>query len=221
MQEIRGLFEVHVTVKPPQTQAQGEASKTIDEFKNLCKTLKCKPLYIELETGLTPTQMMTSSYHRGDITTVYAKCNEIAKKLEEGGFKVTRKKIEAMFSNKGVPDTKEEILKFPSTNYFEFHIKLDLTKSQSEDTSILQKLCDNHVAHLSRNAMTKKKDGGEFRFVTQRMYGIGKTLAGERFASCVDDFKKNGFVIHSSQREYAVYDSNIALDDGWIEALEH
>jgi hypothetical protein len=138
-----------------------------------------------------------------------------------------------MASNKGIPESDEDCKIFPKENYFEFHIKLDLgdkdpelsnvrtTLQQSTDSisqtllETLNIICKKHNAHLSRSGL--KHATKHVRFVTLRYYSIGKNTAFERLGKCIGDLEQFKFKIDSVQREYAVFDSNVNLDSGWIE----
>lgn len=204
--EYEGIFEIHVTVENVDVESQ-------EKFRNLCGELSCKAVMIELPSGQVPKQLMTASYHSGTLRTVIKDAFKLAQKIAHAGFKVTRVKVEAMISNKGVPESEEEALKLPKTNYFEFHYKVLVNATQVE---LLTELCKNNAAKLSANAFKKLNNESEYRFVTVRMYATGRERAKARFDKVMDVLKENGFQIASSMREYAVYDSNVHLDSGWI-----
>jgi len=58
-----GTFEAHVTVT---------ALADRERFQAICANLGVKSVLIELPEGSTPSQPMTSSYHRGDLQAVVA-----------------------------------------------------------------------------------------------------------------------------------------------------
>jgi hypothetical protein len=99
---------------------------------------------IELSTGLVQKQLMTSSYHVGTMKDVLKqviysnlitnlKAFTLSQTFVREGFVITRTKLEALFSNRGVPITDEEAAALSPENYFEFHIKV------SKFTSLLTK----------------------------------------------------------------------------------
>jgi len=55
------------------------------------------------------------------------------------------------------------------------------------------------------------------RFVNLRMYQVGRETALKRFQACVDELQASGYGVERLIREYAVYDSNVGLDRGWID----
>ena len=72
-----------------------------------------------------------------------------------------------------------------------------------------------HEAHLSRNASVVRSDGTEERFVTLRVHHGGRERAEGRFDALLADLGALGFPLKNRLREYTVYDSNLALDQGW------
>ena len=104
----------------------------------------------------------------------------IATRLRAAGFDVTRVKLEAVVTNEGVPDTEEEVQRFPAGNYFEFHVKTTLP-AVGADLEALRARCERHGAHLSRNARKVREDGASERFVTLRVKGLGRLNADARF----------------------------------------
>ncbi len=72
-----------------------------------------------------------------------------------------------------------------------------------------------HDAHLSANAF-KIVDGKQQQFITMRVYGMGYKSAQTRFDNLLKLLRSKGFKLSQQQREYAVYDSNLNLDAGWI-----
>jgi len=64
---------------------------------------------------------------------------------------------------------------------------------------LLQSLAKEHDARSSRNPMQSMANGWQKRR---------------------DSLREHGFKIDRVIREYAVYDSNVALDKGWIDKRE-
>lgn len=223
-QSLRGrdygnLFEVHVTVK---TLADENARTT---FQKHCSDLSefgfpasVKPVLIENESGEIPTQMMTASYHRGTLGDVHLQAFRLSQALVRAGYVISRTKIESLLSNLGVPVTDEEAARLSPDCYFEFHIKLRL--AGDAPLKPLQAIAERHGAHLSRNALSKSVEQTKTwqrRFVNLRLYQVGRDTALARFQACVDELEEAGYAIEKLVREYSVYDSNVALDRGWID----
>jgi len=200
-----------VTVRTQSNKTQQQT------FKQICDQLHAKPVLIELPNGEFPSQMMTASYFKGDMYKAHLEAFRLSHCFIKEGFEILRTKIEAMCSTQGVPETEEDAEKMSRSNYFEFHIKLDLSHHQTSNLSQLNHICSTHNAHLSRNAFKVTETGNQERFVTMRMYFIGKKTAMARYEACLAALSQGGFNITSKQREYAVYDSNVGLDAGWIE----
>ncbi len=132
-------------------------------------------------------------------------------------FKNKGIKLEAMFSNKGVPENKEEALLLSKNNYFEFHVRIQLPVDPAESEQKLcelSELCKNYGAHLSKNAL---KSDPLRRFVTLREYFLGKIEALNKLNGIVESLEKLGFQPDGILREYSVYDSNVKIDAGWAE----
>jgi hypothetical protein len=204
-----GTFESHVTV----------AADDLDQrarFRAACADLCVKCVLIELPAGVTRSQPMTSTYHRGDLAEVVAEVAALASALRERGFPPTRVKLEAVITNAGVPQTDEEAMAFPAGNYFEFHVKVLLPATA--DLDALRRVCKRHAAHLSSNALKRDEGGRTQRFVTQRVYGVGRLNAELAFEALQTDLLAAGFVLTNRLREYTIFDSNVAVDAGWIDA---
>ena len=83
-------------------------------------------MYILLPYGDIPKQLMTSSYMTGNRADAIEEGKRLCKLLHADGWTVKRFKVEALASNKGVPETDEEhkALKAKGEGiYFEFHYK--------------------------------------------------------------------------------------------------
>jgi hypothetical protein len=204
-----GTFEAHVTV---------EASDLVDRerFRAVCEELGVKCVLIELPAGARRSQPMTSTYHRGDLAVVVEEVAELAGALRQRGFAATRVKLEAVITNTGVPASDDEARAFPAGNYFEFHVKAALPADA--DLEPLRAICQRHTAHLSSNALKRDEDGRSERFVTQRVYGVGRQSAEAVFERLIQDLQAGGYTLSNRLREYTIYDSNIAVDAGWIDA---
>jgi hypothetical protein len=197
---VAGLFEVHVTVQ--------EAA--VERFRSLCEELgRLKVIQIELGGPARQRQLMTASYHSARSIAEAQKIAFGLARVIGREFAIERVKIEALCHNEGVPENGD----YPSSCYFEFHAKLLLDPAQIPQ---LLPLCAAHAAHLSRNAL-KAVGTREHRFVTQRIYGVGRGEAVGRFEACTAALVAAGFEIVSRQREFSVYDTNVNLDAEWLD----
>ena len=205
-----GTFESHITI-----QANNKTALSI--FQQLCQELKVKCLLIELPEGINNFQPMTSLYHKGSYERVLIEVNSLAELIREQGFKVTRVKIEALITNNLVPINDEEAKKLPESNYFEFHVLVNLLNKEAMEQ--LKAICREHQAHLSQNAFKKSVEGIKQYFVTMRLYKVGKQTAKAHFSKLLTELKQQGFKLSNRLQEYIIYDSNTLLDTGWIEPI--
>jgi hypothetical protein len=203
-----GTFEAHITIT-------AKDDETREQFRSRCHALGVKPVLIDLPEGVTPSQPMTSSYHRGTVEDAAKAAAELTRAVRASGFAVTRVKLEAVATNHGVPSD-HEAANMPRDCYFEFHIKLLL--SPDADEPRLQEVCRRHSAHLSRNAFKKRSDGLTERFVTMRVYHTGKQTAFRHLDALATELNTAGFEIANIQREYSLFDSHVGLDAGWLDA---
>ena len=174
-----------------------------------------KPVVIENASGENSKQIMTASHHVGTLPDVHVAAFRISQELAKRAYEISRIKIEALMSNRGVPISDEEAKLLSPENYFEFHIKLRLPCDFDHD--LLKRLAAAHDAHLPRNPIQSMPDGWQKRFVNLRMCGIGRVSALLKLNACTDSLQSNGFLIDRVIREYSVSDSNVALDKGWID----
>ena len=202
----RGTFEAHVTITA--------GIVDIERFRSTCAALGVKCIWIELPQGATPSQPMTSSYHRGDLADVIREVAALADAVRQAGFAVTRVKLEAVTTNEGVPASDEEAARFPVGNYFEFHAKVSLPSGA--DLAPLSALCATHRAHLSSNAF-KSDDQGCERFVTLRVYAAGRVNSERAFDALLADLDDAGYAVTNRLREYTIFDSNNRVDAGWLD----
>lgn len=204
-----GTFEAHVTVEAATPEARAR-------FRSLCDGLGVKPVLIELPAGKTPNQPMTGSYHRGTVQHAAEEVAATTRRLRSAGFPITRVKLEAVATNDGVPDTDSEAAAFPPGCYFEFHVKLGL--DADADLDLLRSVCERFRAKLSRNAFKQSADGRSERFVTLRLYQVGRQTAFARLAELEAALTDAGFAVVNRQREYSLFDSHVGLDAGWLDA---
>jgi inosine/xanthosine triphosphate pyrophosphatase family protein len=202
-----GSFEAHVTVAPGDPEY-------VERFTTICDQLAVKAVVIELPRGETRSQPMTASYHHGSLQAVLAEVHELARQIAAQELEVTRVKLEAVGKNPMTPQTDAAARAAPN-NYFEYHVKLLL--GPDDDLAAIEAACLAHGAHLSRNARKLRTDGLAERFVTQRVYGLGRPGAELEFAALLEQLRPLELRYGQRIREYTVYDSNAAVDRGWLE----
>lgn len=200
MTAVTGLipFEAHITIDAVN---EGEEQR----FLSFCNEYALKPLLIELERGVHWQQAMISAlYPVQSLAEVIDYIQPVIAALKAALFYPVRLKVE-------VPSQCLDQLVLDSlmtpTAYFEWHAKVLFN-----DIDALTTLCELHQAHLSRNAL---KGATTMRFVTLREYGGQRQFDG-RVKQLKHALQQGGWQINKQQSEYCVYDSNVALDKGWL-----
>ncbi|MEV6600911.1 nucleotidyl transferase AbiEii/AbiGii toxin family protein [Actinoplanes sp. NPDC051346] len=175
-------------------------------------------VYIELDRGFTRHQPMLTLPGSGTLEQQHAMVRDWCARLKKAGIRPTRTKIEAAPWSTGVPDTDRAASAEPDGRYFEHHVKVRLPSAAVADLLALTDLSEAHGARLSRNARRRDTDGGEERFVNQRCHKVGRATATERLDRLVAALRTAGHDVASVEQEYVVYDSNLDLDQGWLNA---
>lgn len=200
-----GPLETHLTIAAgPTTPVDFDA---LDAFARR-HAMKC--LHIVLPRGAHPSQPMLTWRAHGTLRAALARAAEAAGALREIGFDVCRTKIEASPRNAGVPPHDDG----GAGRYFESHVKLRLPATA--DLAPLAAIATRHQSHLSQNARRVHGDGVAERFVTQRVAGAGSVRAVDEARTLADTLAAHGYTIVDVDTEYVVYDSNLAVDAGWI-----
>lgn len=202
---VRGDFEAHITIRA------GEA-ETVAALERYAARHGMKFTHIVLMRGRIPDQPMVTVRRSGTAPAVREWIHTVAGALSAAGFEVTRVKLEATPWSEGVPGTDAAAEVLGSRYYFEHHIKL-LLPAGAEPSRVAATVT-GHRAHVSANARRIRPDGRAERFVTQRCRAVGDRTAEARLAdllAVLTDYR-----ILSVEREFVVYDSNEAADEGWI-----
>ncbi|MFJ9455483.1 hypothetical protein ACIRST_10425 [Kitasatospora sp. NPDC101447] len=214
--DVRGDFEVHLTVGP------GAA----DALAAWADDHGLKFTHILLDRGASPSQPMLTLRAGGTLEEVAAETARVTGRLDRAGFTVLRAKIEATPWSEGVPASDEDAVRHGAGRYFEHHVKLLLPGPAQEGGDAgrrarLAELVDRHAAHLSRNPRRVREDGRCEWFVTQRCRLVGLDTAGRRLEALLGDLADDGRDVVSVEREFVVVDSDEALDAGWIAEPGH
>ncbi|MGW7438883.1 hypothetical protein [Streptomyces sp. NPDC054849] len=185
-------YETHVTVRC----ADGAALDRLDAW---ARTRDLKVTHIVLARGRMVSQPMLTLRDRTSH-------EHLVPQLRAAGFDPVRVKVETVPWTTQAPG--------PGGGYFEHHLKLRLPADF--DRAALESLVTPHGAHLSWNARRVLAGGAHERFVTQRWRG---TAAGAMRAcdTLVAALGSAGYEIRSEEREFVLYDSDLSVDDGWIE----
>lgn len=210
MDTATGDFETHLTLGSTEPTALSRLGTWSAERTGL------KLTHIVLDQGATPSQPMLTQRWRGSFGAAFAAAQALRCQLHTVGFSVVRLKLEAAPWNAGVPQTEREARAFPSYCHFEHHLKLLLPSESALES--LRLAVQPHGAHLSRNARRTRPDHQHERFVTQRCYGVGQSVAQARLAALTKALA--AYTILDSEEEFVLYDSNLALEHGWIQPQE-
>lgn len=207
--EFTGEFETHITVSC-------SGISEIDRLQQWSVERNLKFLHILLDRGETVSQPMLTRRGQGDFNDEREIAYNLSRSLAAECFSVARIKIEAAPGNHGVPQSDVEALAHPAHRYFEHHVKL-LLKSAPNDLPLLREVVKGHSAHLSRNALQIQRDGVREQFITQRCIGIGRSGAEKQLQMLINSIESLGYSPIDIEAEFVVYDSNLALDLGWIQ----
>lgn len=207
MTELSGQFETHVTVQ----LVDAGRLETLQHWAGH-HGLKC--VHIILDRGVCSSQPMLTRWNSGLLSSEIAAARQLSRQLAADGFRVIRIKIEAGVSSEGVPQASVDALAAPADRYFEHHVKL-LLEPGADRVPILT-VAQQHRAHMSRNALRRRPDGCEERFVTQRCYGVGRVEARRSLDALLAALRLLGHRVLEVEEEYVVFDSHAAVDDGWI-----
>ncbi|AHC54965.1 putative ankyrin repeat-containing protein [Tunisvirus fontaine2] len=212
---IKGLFEIHVTVK----------NTDIPKLKIFCERNDLKAIFACSGKGNDDnnSQAMISKWKKGVSCDVVSTANELSEKMTEFGLSVLRVKVEAMQSNEGVPNTKEESEKCIRGCYFEFHLKYPLksTDDGMEELSDAAKVVSSRISSpcdfgvgVSMNIFSAKNHP----LLTLRVTDSWKEEALRIKDELLDGLKEFGYKSNNGiQQEWAFYDTNKSLDDGWLQ----
>lgn len=207
MNEIRGDFETHVTVRPAEAEALAAFAAEHD----------VKFLEIELDRGESAAQPMLTLHGSGTLLEQLAMVEEWGRRLRAAGIEPVRGKVEATPWAENVPVYDVETRDEPADRYFEHHVKVRLPGGVA-DLAAITELVEPHGARLSRNPRKRSADGSEVRFVNQRCHRVGRETASERLEQLLAALREAGHEVVSAEQEYVVHDDNLGLDTGWLTA---
>lgn len=183
-------FEIHITVEV----------KDLSQFITDCNVIGVKPIIIETEPPSEfEQQVMTSSKHNGDD--YKETLSNLIDKLKN--YKIVRSKVEIQ------PET----TKHPTHQYYESHLRLRLPKDYNRD--IISDLCKKLDFHLSRNLL-KKDDDISYQMITYRNHECDFNDFNSRIDSMYNELQKIGVICDKKEIEECVYDSNIKIDNNWL-----
>jgi hypothetical protein len=203
-----GAFETHVTLAAPPDGAD-------DEVALFAVRLGAKFVHIVLDRGRTPSQPMLTVTGSGTRRAQIEASGDLVRGLVGAGFRVVRVKVEAAPGNEDIPADDAAAGRLGDSMYFEHHVKVVLDEDPAD--GVLAALLGRFGARLSRNARRHRADGKAEWFATQRCYRSGLPRASARLDSLVSALTEAGWPPVEVEREFVVYDSAPAVDDGWLE----
>lgn len=191
-------FELHLTTQTLDT-------KQLALFEACCLQYEVKPLLIELAQGEHSQQPMISKvFYKENFQSLKPSIHDLITKFTTSGFAIQRVKVEIPMQYAANIEL-ETLENF--TPYYEWHGKVLLNRLDD-----LIALCIKHGAHLSKNAL---KNDATSRFITIREYKNAETIAN-RVNDLIKDLEIEEWTITKQEFEYCIYDTNIALDAGWL-----
>ncbi len=195
------LYETHVTVRC-------DSAAESERLRRWAAAAGLKLTCIELARGRMPSQPMLTLTGSPSRSAATAGAEEVVARLRADGFAPVRVKTE---STPWAP----EVPAGPCGRgqYFEHHVKLRLPADM--DLGVLAGKVAPHGAHLSWNARRVLGAGRHERFVTQRCRGVDAEGAGLALDALLAELK--GLEVVDVEREFVLYDSDLSVDDGWID----
>lgn len=219
-ERVTGTFELHVFVEPLDPPPEA-----LDAFRAGCASAPqpMKALLLQLDyvgKGFVGV-LQSSRYVDGDVASARAAVRADADWLRAAGLRVIREKVESISANAGVPLDAEQGRASPADRYFEFHVLIDRRSGplSDDDMRSLRGLSDEFSAKLSRpvplsyNAFKPSQ-----RFLNLRARGVGLAQAMEPVNELSKAIERGGILeVKKVISEYICFDSNRAVDNGWLE----
>ncbi|CAF1036464.1 unnamed protein product [Rotaria magnacalcarata] len=204
---IDDAFKVHITVD----------HREMEKLLNVCKINKLKPIFIHLQNGNNPQQLMTSSSHVGTFPEIVEQMKIFAD-LQFKDLNIIRLKIKSSASHKGVPEENvDKLFWSQKSNYFEFRYKIYV--SSKSQLGRLNALCIQQNLCLAFNAFETKSTYERYYIATMRLFHTGRKNAYVTNNYILQSLTRNDFSPVEVENEFVVYDSNINLDSGWGETI--
>ncbi|MFF3559395.1 hypothetical protein ACFYXS_05065 [Streptomyces sp. NPDC002574] len=196
------LYESHVTVR---CAGPDESVR----LRRWAASAGLKLTHIVLARGRMCEQPMLTLSGSASYVEETARVRDVVARLRRDGFEPVRVKTESTPWAAEVPAR----LGADDERYFEHHVKLLL--DADTDLAALAARVVPHGAHLSWNAARVRAGAGHERFVTQRCRGVGADGAGRALERLLTEL--DGLVVLGVEREFVLHDSDLSVDDGWIE----
>ena len=199
------IFEVHLITYPEyQTELFGYITN-LDFDLNHNMLIRPRPTCATALYGDYPVQPMLTFCITGDTYDVMDYVSKIKVDIESTGIPIIRTKVKAMANND--ISNKNELCK--DGHYYESHFKVNI--ASTNDWNKLVILCLPFGAHLFYNPYNKTMTP----IVTIRRYTTLNDLEVD-LNKLRDTVESNGFQVHSVEKEYSVFDSDVGLDKNWL-----
>ena len=191
-------IELHLTSSPL-------ASQAISAFEQFCSSIQAKPIVIVLPQGQQQQQPMISKVvNCASKLELKQELKGLQEAFAEQGYSISRVKLEIPpWERKQAQDFVEE----GQQPYFEWHGKIQV-EQEEQVGALIQK----YGGRLSQNVL--KRDP-KAKFITLREYGTEEAIQ-QRIAAIKAQLTTLGIVLLKEELEYCIFDSNIAVDKGWI-----
>lgn len=229
--------ELHTFVGKPNPDAEMTAAykAAVAEWNtthpDACGNERMKPCVLTLEFVIngtkTPVTVLQSARYvvSNDMSWVVEQMHDDAAFFRERGFDILREKIEAdAFGNDAIPASDASVA--DRDGYFEAHVKVEL--GCADDIPELSRYAADLGARFDRpvpiswNANPDKYapgdgEGGQ-RFVNVRFHDRGSKFFGKMLGELRAEINsKDGMHWLKHIAEWVWYDTNRAMDNGWIE----
>ncbi|MFJ4467164.1 hypothetical protein ACIP2X_06510 [Streptomyces sp. NPDC089424] len=196
------LYESHVTIRCADRDEQAR----LDRWAAVGGL---KLTHIVLARGRMREQPMLTLSGSSSYAEQAARVQDVVARLRGDGFEPVRVKTE---STPCAPEVPARLVE-GDERYFEHHVKLLL--DADTDLATLAARVVPHGAHLSWNARRVRAGARHERFVTQRCRGVTTDGAGLALDRLLTEL--GGLTVLDVEREFVLHDSDLSVDDGWIE----
>lgn len=224
---LNGIFEIHVTLEIPLF------TTLMDYVKSSSRNMKVVYAVSHCDNN----QLMISHFTREmDDKIARETADLIAEEMENCGMSIARVKVESHGAS-GTPMTNAQYNLFceymkdrytEARPYFEFHVKLSTFKGNDKlsikdaEDAIIQMFStekkENSSTSIGLSFNIFGKSGKPL--LTIRIYDSGFYGAERIKDNIMDKFKKYGYSFEGKiQQEFAVYDTNPEIDDGWLRMI--
>jgi hypothetical protein len=208
LEKITGSFDLHITVSPSE----------IYKFNSYCVFNNIDIAYAVGTTGVYKQQLMTATYlQKTNGKEVVEKAIKLAKDMESHGIEIIRIKIESLAKNPGI----EEFMQTPEYKnnkkyYFEFHYKVEINNPKEQ--ALLDDLCNKFNASYATNFLSRNRKDP---LISHRLRGKYENALLKR-EELRDAITKAGLkvLLDGTHYEFTIFDTNIALDDGFVPVPE-